>query len=125
MALRHDLMRALGPPHVPGVVGEWAHESRRLAVVVPTDGDVQVEFHVPDEAGSPFEAVFVVPAGEEPQVAQAVSEFVERFLGEELVLALDHRPIRGGQRWLKAEELDAAKHPTRVLSWRGSFDDRS
>jgi hypothetical protein len=125
MPLRHDLIAVLGPPHVSGIVGEWRHGSRRLAVLVRNDGDVQVEFHVPDETGSPFEALFVVPPGEEPQVAQAVSEFVERLLSEELVLAIDGRFMRGGRLWLKSKELETAKHPAFVLSWRGSFDERS
>jgi hypothetical protein len=92
--------------------------------VVPSDGDVQVELHVPDEAGSPFEALFVVANGAEPEVARAVADFVERFLNEELVLGMDGRAVRGGRRWLRPEEVETTSHLTLVLSWKGSHDKR-
>lgn len=124
MPLRRDLLAALGPPHVPGVVGVWHHGSRRLSVVVPPEGDVQVALYIPHEAGSPFEALFVVPEGEESEVAHEVSDFVERILGEDLVLAMDGRLVGGGRRWLQPTELGTAKHLTFVFSWKGSFDKR-
>lgn len=124
MRLRHDLAVALGPPCVPGLVAEWHHEARRLAVVIPSGGDLQVELHVPEKAESPFEMLFVVPDGAESEVAVAVADFVERLLSEELVLAMDGRRVRGGRRWLRPEQLATEHHLTFVLSWKGSYDER-
>jgi hypothetical protein len=95
-----------------------------LIVRLRSDGDLQVEYHVATRRGSPFEALFVVPPGEESAVSAAVARFVADLVNERLVLAYVRELVGGGRQFLTAEQV--ALVPTRRLgwatSWRGSHD---
>ncbi len=43
-----------------------------LKVVLRWDGDIQVEFHIANKPGSPFEALFPLPSEKEAEVIGAV-----------------------------------------------------
>lgn len=124
MQLREKLLAALRLPRTAQVIDDYAEGSKRIAVVLRPDGDVQVEFHINGQSGSPFEALFVVPEGLEESVADEVCEFVADLLDERIVLAVDRRLLRGGNRWLSPEELGSVKDLAFSASWRGSFDRR-
>ena len=122
MAIREELLGALRPPRVPGLIREWTEESKRLRVVVREDGDVDVEFHVRGRRGTPFEAHYVVPKGEEEEAAAEIAQFVDDLLAERLVYSSRTRLFRGTRRWLRPEELPRPTRPGSVVSWRGTYD---
>lgn len=122
MDLREALLAALKGARPPGVVGRFEQGSKALAVVVRSDGDVQVEFYIDEVRGSPFEQLFVVPEGEEENVAEEVCNFVTGVIDEAIVLAVDDRLFRGGRLWVHPDELDGIEHLSFSASWRGTFD---
>ena len=122
MPLYERLLAALTPQRTEGVVDERTAGPKRLAVVVRPDGDVQVEFHVGGRPGSPFEALFVIPAGAEENAVREIADFVTSLVDETIVLVYDDHPVRGGRRWVPAAELDRTKGVAFASSWHGSFD---
>ncbi len=122
LQLRDKLLAALGSPITPGVVEEWAEGSKRLTVAVRPDGDAQVELHLPGRRGSPFEALFIIAEGSEEAAVDEICSFVGRVLDERTVLAMDGRTFRGGQRWLRPDQLSTLRNLEFAASWRGSFD---
>ena len=99
-------------------------KEQSLTVRLRSDGDLQVEYHVAGRRGTPFEALFPVPPGEEVAVSTAVAHFVSDLVSERLVLAYTRGIVGGGRQFLALEQL-AISPPSRlswVTSWRGSFD---
>jgi hypothetical protein len=99
-------------------------EQQRLVVLLRRDGDIQVEYHVAGVEGSPFEALFSIPAGHEGNAIAEVARFVHGLVVEHLVLAMDPRAWRGGRLFLEAGRLGESP-PGRlswVTSWRGTYD---
>src|SRR5690242_13554434 len=66
-------------------------EERRLVVLLRPDGDLQVEFHLPSKAGTPFEILFPLEPEHEATVVREVRNFVAELLNEHLVLVYDRR----------------------------------
>lgn len=122
MSLREKLLQVLQGVTASNVVDRFQEGSKVLAVVVRSDGDVQVELHLDGLRGSPFEQLFVVPKGAEGSVAQEVADFVDRFLDEKLVLAVDGHLLRGGRLWVPPERLHVIEHLSLSASWKGTFD---
>ena len=122
MQLREKLFSALMPPREPHVVDERVEGPKRIAVVIRPDGDIQVEFHIDGRSGSPFEALFAVPEGSEESAAGEVCGFVTALLNERIVLAVDGRPFRGGNRWISPNDLGGIRNLAFSASWGGSFD---
>ena len=60
---------------------------QRLRILLRHDGDIQVEYHVAEKSGSPFELLFVLEAGHEKEAIKQASLFVADVLAERVVLA--------------------------------------
>ncbi len=95
-----------------------------LVVQLRHDGDIQVEYHIANEPGSPFESLFILPAGEEKDAIEEVSHFVAGLLTERIVLAMRKGFLRGGRDFIASNslaELDRRSF-SGVTSWLGTFD---
>ena len=103
--------------------------TQRLAVRLRHDGDIQVEYHIAGRRGTPFEALFVVPEGQEVAVSTTVAHFVSDVVQEHLVLAYARGLVGGGRRFLHLFSEQLAMIPPRelswVTSWLGTFDRQS
>jgi len=95
-----------------------------LKVVLRWDGDIQVEYHIAGKTGSPFEALFPLPPGEEAEVIGAVSVFVADLLAERLILADEKGFLKGGRRFVTPGSLtESGRRNFRwTTSWLGTFD---
>ena len=122
MRLRDQLLAALHPPARSGVVDERVEGTKSIRVVLRPDGDVQIEFHLPGRAGSPFEQLFVLPPDEKEAAVDEICQFVDGLLNEKIVLAVDGRLVRGGRRWVSPEELNRVAKLRFSASWHGTFD---
>jgi hypothetical protein len=98
------------------------HQS--LVVLLRSDGDIQVEYHMAGVEGSPFEALFSISEGQEAEAIGEVARFVHGLLTERLVLAMDPRSWRGGRLFLQADQLGQSQSRKLrwVTSWRGTYD---
>ena len=99
-------------------------ERQRLVILLRSDGDIQVEYHLAGVEGSPFEAIFSIPDDREAEALEEVARFVRDLLTERLVLAMDPRRWRGGRLFLRPEQL-SERRPGElawVTSWRGTYD---
>lgn len=98
--------------------------NRLIEVRVRAIADLEVAFVVPSKPGSPFEQVFTGPHEEADAVIRETVAFVCDLIAERMVLAWDSRPLRGGRRFLKANDLTPAalRHFAWVVSWRGAQD---
>ncbi len=99
-------------------------EQQSLVVLLRSDGDIQVEYHLAGVHGSPFEALFSIPGGDEEKGIEEVVRLVHGLLTERLVLAMDQRWWRGGRLFLPAAQLDQGQSHklSWVTSWRGTYD---
>ena len=97
---------------------------RRLNILLRHDGDIQVEYHVVDKRGSPFETHIVLPEGQEAAAIEDVSLFVADLLAERLVLAYAKSLFRGGRRFVKPGSLTDSDRRSLswITSWLGTFD---
>lgn len=104
------------------MVDERVAGAKRIRVVLRPDGDVQVEFHLPGRAGSPFEQLFVLPPDEKESAVDDICEFVDGLLNEKIVLAVDGHLVRGGRWWVGPDELGRFKKLRFSASWQGTYD---
>ena len=112
------------PEYWLGVASPVRPERQHLVILLRSDGDVQVEYHLAAVEGSPFEALFSIPDDREAEALEEVARFVRDLLTERLVLAMDPRRWRGGRLFLLAEQL-SERRPGElawVTSWRGTYD---
>ena len=86
------------------------------------DGDLQVEFHLPKQRGSPFEQLFVIPEETAEEALDEAARFVSRLLAEDLVLGWDARVLRGGRRFVSPLEARQSTHFAWTASGRGTYD---
>ena len=95
-----------------------------LKVVLRNDGDIQVEYHIADKPSSPFEMLFVLPAGQESEAIKAVSQFVADLLAERLILVYAKSLFKGGRRFVAPGSItELNRHTLRwTTSWLGTFD---
>jgi hypothetical protein len=112
------------PDHWLEVASPVRPDVQQLVVLLRRDGDIQVEYHVAEKRGSPFEALFLAPDHQEGLVIDAVARFVGDLVSERLVLAYARGLFRGGRAFVSPAELGRIP-PARlswVTSWRGTFD---
>jgi hypothetical protein len=110
--------------------GKWINVSSALAkpgrsirVYVRDVSDFDVQFHVPERKGSPFEQVIAGTLEEAEQVEAAMVQFATNMVEEKLVLAWDSRLVRGGRQFLTPSHAnESRKHISWVASWRGTYD---
>jgi hypothetical protein len=97
---------------------------QRLDIVLRHDGDIQVEYHIADKRGSPFEMLIVLAEGQEAVAIEEASLFVADILAERLVLANAKGIFRGGRRFLKPGSLTESDRRgfNWITSWLGTFD---
>jgi hypothetical protein len=96
---------------------------QRLVVLLRPDGDIQVEYHLRRERETSYEALFVIPDGEESQAIGEVAEFVHALVTERVILACERGFLRGGRKFIAPDELERERG--RLLwatSWRGTYD---
>lgn len=96
--------------------------AQRLVVLLRRDGDMQVEYHIADKVGSPFEMLFDVRDGQERSAIEEVSRFVADLLAERLVLAYAKGLFKGGSYFLPPESLTDQHRFSWITSWLGTFD---
>jgi len=97
---------------------------QRLYILLRHDGNVQVEYHISNKRGSPFEVLIGLPEGEEAAAIEEASRFVAELLAERLVLAHAKGLFTGGRRFIKPGsqwEFDRRSFNW-VTSWLGTFD---
>ena len=99
-------------------------ESQRLVILLRQDGDIQVEYHIANKKGTPFEVLFPLCEGQEGEVIENVSAFVADLLSERLVLAYAKRWLKGGRRFLVAQNITESERRTLrwITSWLGTYD---
>ena len=97
---------------------------QRLNILLRHDGDIQVEYHITDKHGSPFEMLIVLPEGQEDAAIEEASLFVADLLAEHLVLAHAKGLFRGGRRFIKPGSLTESDRRSFswITSWLGTFD---
>jgi hypothetical protein len=98
---------------------------QRLNVLLRHDGDIQVEYHIANKRGSPFELLVGLPEGEEAPAIEEVSLFVADLLAERLVLAYAKGLFSGGRRFIKPGSLlmeSDRRGFSWITSWLGTFD---
>jgi hypothetical protein len=96
---------------------------QRLNILLRHDGDIQVEYHIAEKSGSPFELLFVPEAGKEEEAIKQASRFVADLLAERLVLAYGKGAFRGGRRFLIPALAEAnRRHLKWSTSWLGTYD---
>jgi hypothetical protein len=122
------------PPASSGFIGESDYRievqsplrpaTQRLVVYLRHDGDIQVEYHIADKRGTPFETLFVLSPGHEATAIEEVSRFVADLLAERLVLAYAKGILRGGRRFLRPGSLTKSDRRKLkwITSWLGTFD---
>jgi hypothetical protein len=98
-------------------------EAQHLTILLRHDGDIQVEYHIAGERGSPFEALFII----DDQATDAIDEvarFVAELLSEKAILAYAKGFWRGGRRFLAPSVLteSARRELLWTTSWRGTYD---
>jgi hypothetical protein len=95
-----------------------------LNILLQHDGDIQVEYHITDKRGSPFEMFIVLAEGQEAAAIEAASLFVADLLAERLVLADAKSLFRGRRRFLKPGSLTESDRRSYswITSWLGTFD---
>jgi hypothetical protein len=93
-------------------------------ILLRHDGDIQVEYHIANKKGTPFEALFPLSKGQEAEVIENVSAFVADLLSERLVLAYAKSWLKGGRRFLVAPNItESERHTLRwITSWFGTYD---
>lgn len=128
--------REIFPPH-PKVRGESTYyiqvdsptrpEEQKLALELRYDGDIQVEYHMKGDRGSPYETFFPILAGRELIVIKGIAEFVKAIVAEEIVLSYWTGFFKGGRRFVEPKSLEKSdrRKLSWVTSWRGTFDWRS
>jgi hypothetical protein len=99
-------------------------EAQRLIVQLRHDGDIQVEYHVANKRGGPFEMVFGLTEGQEGDAIESVAQFVAAVLAERLVLAYAKGFFRGGRRFATPDSLTESERRSFswITSWLGTFD---
>ena len=128
-----QIRRALSPlgASVKRVGEDWVEVSgasvkpgRHIAVYVRDPFDFDVQIHMPERRGSPFEQVIVGTPEEAQDIQATVVQFVADLVEERLVVAMDNRIFRGGHRFLTPSNMRKAnlRHLSWVASWRGTFD---
>ena len=116
------ILSALEGPPSNATIQEWSKGPKQLRIELRADGDIQVEFHVAAKGGSPFEAMFAIPDGEEEPASEDIADFVEKILDERIVLVMDARLFRGGQRWVSPDKIPEFRKVKFVCSWSGTYD---
>jgi hypothetical protein len=97
--------------------------AQRLRILLRHDGDIQVEHYIADKAGSPFEVLFVLAAGKEPEAIEQASLFVAEVLAERLVLVCAKGFFKGGRRFITpALAKSDRRHLEWSTSWLGAHD---
>jgi len=97
---------------------------QKLSIVLRHDGDIQVEYHIADRRGSPFEMLIVLPEGEEVAAIEVASHFVADLVAERLVLVITKGFFRGGNYFLNPTSLTESdrRNSAWIASWLGTFD---
>jgi hypothetical protein len=96
---------------------------QRLRILLRHDGDIQVEYHIAEKSGSPFELLFVLEAGHEKEAIKQASLFVADVLAERVVLAYGKGLFKGGRRFLIPPLAEAnRRHLKWSTSWLGTYD---
>jgi hypothetical protein len=96
---------------------------QRLRILLRHDGDIQVEYHIAEKSGSPFELLFVLEAGHEKEAIKQASLFVADVLAERVVLAYGKGLFKGGRRFLIPALAEANRHHLKwSTSWLGTHD---
>ncbi len=96
---------------------------QHLTILLRHDGDIQVEYHIAEKSGSPFELLFVLKAGHEEEVIKRASQFVADILAEQLVLVYSKGVFKGGRRFLIPPLAEASRrHLKWSTSWLGTYD---
>jgi hypothetical protein len=95
-----------------------------LNILLRHDGDIQIEYHISDKRGSPFEMLIVLAEGQEPAAIEEASLFVADLLAERLVLADAKGLLGGGRRFLKPDTVTKSDRRSYswITSWLGTFD---
>jgi hypothetical protein len=97
---------------------------QRLNIVLRHDGDIQIEYHIADKRGGPFEMLILLAEGQEAAAIEEASLFVADLLAERIVLAYAKGLFRGGRRFLKPGSLTESDRRSFswITSWLGTFD---
>src|SRR5262245_59560198 len=90
-------------------------QGQHLVVLLRRDGDVQVEWHVSGERGSPFE--LSMPCDVQPlnEVIDEAAKFVADVLSENIILAYHDGLFRGGRRFLRTVEVADARRDRHIV----------
>jgi hypothetical protein len=104
------------------MVREWTVPSRRLCLVVREDGDVDVQLHVANQPGSPFEAHFAIPDGDERDASVSIGRFIADILQERILYGLGSRFRSGTHGWLRRDNVPTHVRPGTLVSWHGTVD---
>ena len=98
-----------------------------LVVMLRPDGNIQVEYHIASEPGSPFESFFILPPGSEPDAIEQISRFVAELLTEKVVLTWRKGFFRGGRYFIPIDLLTKYERSKLrwITSWLGTFDWRA
>ena len=99
-------------------------EAQHLTILLRHDGDIQVEYQIAGERGSPFEALFVINDDQAADAIDEVARFVADLLSEKGILAYAKGFWRGGRRFLAPSILTDSARPELLwtTSWRGTYD---
>ena len=97
---------------------------QRLSVLLRHNGDIQVEYHIAENRGSPFEMLFPLAIGQETDAIESVSQFVADLLAEQLALGYAKGLFNGGRRFFGPGSLtESERHGFNwITSWLGTFD---
>ena len=96
---------------------------QRLRILLRHDGDIQVEYHVADKSGSPFELLLILEAGHDEETIKGASLFVADILAERLVLAYRKGLFKAGRQFLLPALAQASRrHLKWTTSWLGTYD---
>ena len=97
---------------------------QRLHILLRPDGDIQVEYHIANKRGSPFEMLIALPEGQEAAAIEGASIFVADLLAERLVLAYAKGLFSGGSRFIEPGLLRESDRRSFswITSWLGTFD---
>jgi hypothetical protein len=96
---------------------------QHLTILLRHDGDIQVEYHVADKSGSPFELLLILEAGHDEETIKGASLFVADILAERLVLAYRKGLFKAGRQFLLPAQAQASRrHLKWTTSWLGTYD---
>jgi hypothetical protein len=95
-----------------------------LTILLRHDGDIQVEYHIAGQRGSPFEQLFVFKDDQAANAVDDVARCVAALLSEQLILGYAKGLFRGGPRFFAPSFLtDSIRRQLRwITSWRATYD---